>query len=288
LHQHRQELCEDITPVCPRESGGGWCGRRRRSAAQSMDATFFSIVSVTAVSLVSVLALASLSLSDVRLRKVSASLISFAAGTLLGDAFIHLIPTSFGFPHPPIRQSLLMLGGMMLFFIVEKFMRHRHGALHAEPPKLTLAKPELATINLLGDAIHNFIDGVLIAASYLADLSLGLTTTVAVLCHEIPQELGDFSILTHSGISPRKAVLFNFGCASMAILGTVVTLLMGSVVERTLVTAMLPITAGGFVYLAAADLIPELQHDRSFGSLITQSGLMCFGMTLMAALSLWE
>jgi zinc and cadmium transporter len=219
---------------------------------------------------------------------LSGTLISFAAGTLLGDAFIHLIPESFSSEEQPLRQSLLILAGMMTFFAVEKIMRHRHGAFHAEEHSGGPVKSELAAMNLIGDAVHNLIDGVLIGASYLVDTSLGVTTTVAVLFHEIPQELGDFSVLVHSGVSPRKAVLFNFGSASVAILGTVMALVAGTFARDTVVSVLVPATAGGFVYLAAADLIPELQHERSLESLLRQTGLMALGIAVMVALTVLE
>lgn len=249
---------------------------------------FLSILSVIGVSLASFLGLMSLSLSEARIRKLSAILVSFAVGSLLGDAFIHLIPACFSTQNPPLGQSLLILAGMMTFFIVEKLMRHRHGVTHVQHSEGEKTRPELVAINLFGDAIHNFIDGVLIGASYLASPSLGVSTTVAVLFHEIPQELGDFSILVHSGIKPRRAALFNFASASVAILGTVMALLAGAIAQAAVVTVLIPVTAGGFVYLAAADLIPELQHDRSLRSLVTQSGLMAMGMALMAILAVME
>jgi zinc and cadmium transporter len=206
-------------------------------------------------------------MSEARIRRLAIFFVSFAVGVLLGDAFIHLIPESFGGTRPrgnPLEQSLLVLGGMMVFFVVEKLLRHSHGVLHAHHHGgHTLAHAELAAINILGDAIHNFIDGVLIGASYLAGPTLGMSTTIAVVLHEIPQELADFGILIHSGLSVRKAVLINLGSASIAIVGTAIALLVGSLARVAVTGLLLPITAGGFVYLAAADLIPELQHDRS-------------------------
>jgi zinc and cadmium transporter len=253
-----------------------------------MNAQLLAIISVFGVSLASFSGLFALSLSADRLQRLSTTLISFAAGSLLGDAFIHLIPNSFAAGRPPLGQSLRVLGGMLMFFVVEKLMRHRHGAAHAGDHGIGAGRPELATINLLGDALHNFIDGVLIGASYLSSVWLGISTTIAVLFHEIPQELGDFSILIHSGMKPRTAVLLNFASASIAILGAVCALVAGSFAGTWLVPALIPVTAGGFVYLAAADLIPELQHDRSLASLLTQSGLMALGMGLMAVLTLLE
>jgi zinc and cadmium transporter len=253
-----------------------------------MNSAFLSVVSVAAISMVSFVGLLAFSLNELRLRRLSTILISFAAGSLLGDAFIHLIPASFESREPPLRQSLLMLAGMMTFFAVEKIMRHRHGALHAGDHLGNPARPELAAMNVIGDAVHNLIDGILSGASYLAETSLGITTTVAVLFHEIPQEMGDFSILVHSGLSPRKAVLFNFASGSVAILGTAMALLAGTLSREAVISVLVPATAGGFIYLAAADLIPELQHERTLGSLVRQVGLMALGIGVMVVLTLLE
>jgi zinc and cadmium transporter len=208
----------------------------------------------------------------------------------LGDAFIHLIPETFGRGpggETAMSRSLLILGGMLLFFVVEKLLRHRHGVLHAHHHRHEpLEKPALAGVNILGDAIHNFIDGILIGASYLVSPTLGLSTTLAVLLHEIPQELGDFGILVHSGLSVRKAVLVNLGSASIAILGTALALLLGSVAHESIAGILIPVTAGGFVYLAAADLIPELQHDHSLRSLLVQTALISGGIAVMGLLTM--
>ncbi len=247
-----------------------------------------TIISVAGVSLVSLIGLFTLSLTKARLRKIASVFISFAVGALLGDSFIHLIPETFSQADPPLRSSLLILAGMMIFFVVEKLLRHRHGILHDHHHPGAVRHPELATINVLGDALHNFIDGVLIGVSYLASPTLGFSTTIAVLFHEIPQEFGDFGILVHSGLSVRNAVLLNLASASTSILGAVLALIAGSVAQETVVLFLLPVAAGGFVYLAAADLIPELQHDRSLRGLVSQTSLMSLGMGLMAVLAIIE
>ncbi|EKD41578.1 MAG: hypothetical protein ACD_73C00645G0001, partial [uncultured bacterium] len=206
-----------------------------------------SLLSVTAVSLVSLVGLFTLSMNELRLHSLAILFVSFAVGALLGDAFIHLIPESFTIDSslPPLVWSLLILGGMMLFFLVEKLLRHRYGIFCVE-----VKKPELAVINILGDAIHNFIDGVLIGASYLVSPALGISTTIAVFLHEVPQEFGDFGILIHSGLNVRKAVFINLASGAVAIFGTIITLIVGSVVQKTIVATLIPITAGGFIYIA--------------------------------------
>jgi zinc and cadmium transporter len=247
-----------------------------------------SLLSVGAVSLVSLVGLTILSLSEARLRRLAAVLVSFAVGALLGDAFIHLVPEAFASSVLALSPSLLILGGMLLFFVLEKFLRHEHGPLHRHHHPEDGARLELATINIIGDAIHNFIDGVLIGASYLANPTLGVSTTIAVLFHEIPQEFSDLGILIHSGFSVRTAVLVNLASASVAILGTIVALLLGAVAGTVVTTVLIPVTAGGFVYIAAADLIPELQHDRTGRGLVIQAGLIFVGMAVMGFLAILE
>jgi len=250
------------------------------------------MASVVAVSLVSLVGLATISMNEARIRRLATIFVSFAVGALLGDAFIHLIPETFAADSSAgtrLAGSLWVLGGMLLFFVVEKLLRHRHGVLHEyhHGPE-AIGQPALAAVNILGDAIHNFIDGVLIGASYLASPTLGVTTTLAVFLHEIPQELGDFGILIHSGLSVRSAVLLNLASASVAILGTAFALICGSVAGGVVAGVLIPITAGGFVYVAAADLIPELQHDRSLLGLVVQTSLVMLGIGVMGLLAFFE
>lgn len=246
-----------------------------------------TIASVVAVSLVSLVGVALLPLDERRLRGVATVLVSFAVGALLGDAFIHLLPEAFR-GGEGLRPSLLVLAGMLLFFVVEKLLRHAHGPLHQRAHAEGRARPELAAINVIGDGVHNFIDGVLVAASWLSGPTLGLSTTLAVLLHEIPQELGDFGVLLHSGLPPRKAVLLNLASASASVAGAVATLAIGGGAAPAVTGTLLPIAAGGFVYIAAADLVPELQHDRSLRALLVQGSLISAGIAVMALLTLLE
>lgn len=247
-----------------------------------------SLASVAAVSLVSLVGVATLSLDAARLRRLAVVLVSFAAGALLGDAFIHLVPEAFARCGPGLRPSLLVLAGMLLFFVVEKLLRHAHGPLYLHAHGGATPRPELAAINVVGDAVHNFLDGALIAASWLASPTLGLSTTVAVLLHELPQELGDFGVLVHSGLGVRRAVWLNLASACVAFLGAGLTLVAGSGAARAVTEPLVPIAAGGFVYIAAADLIPELQHDRSLRALAVQASLLTAGIAVMALLAAVE
>jgi zinc and cadmium transporter len=254
-----------------------------------MTTWILSMLSVVGVSLVSLVGLTTVSASPARMRRVAELLVSLAVGTLLGDAFIHLIPEALAVTGAPrLEPPLLVLGGMMTFFVVEKLLRHRHGPLHDYYHPEENRRPELAAINLFGDAVHNFIDGALIAASYLVSPELGFSTTIAVVLHEIPQELGDFGVLIHSGLSVREALVLNLASASVAILGAVLTLLVGAAAGPIVGEILVPVTAGGFVYIAAADLIPELQHDRTLRGLLAQASLIVAGIAVMAVFALVE
>ena len=246
----------------------------------------FAFLSVTAVSAVSLGGLLTLSMSEVRVRRLATFFVSFAVGALLGDTFIHLVPEIFAGARgrEALRGSLLILGGILLFFIVEKLLRHEHGLLHRHHHQEAV-RPELAAVNVLGDAIHNYIDGLLIGASWLVSPALGISTTLAVLLHEIPQELGDFGILIHSGLTVRQATLLNVASAAIAILGTATAVVAGAIAHQQVTEVLVPVTAGGFVYIAAANLIPELQHDRSLRALAVQTTLISGGIVAMALLA---
>lgn len=247
-----------------------------------------AFASVTLVGAVSLAGMLTLSMSETRVRRLATFFVSFAAGALLGDTFIHLVPEIFADARGPnaLRASLLILAGMLLFFVVEKLLRHQHGLLHRHHHHEGIERPELAGVNILGDAIHNYIDGLLIGASWLASPALGISTTLAVLLHEIPQELGDFGILIHSGLTVRQAALLNAASAAVAILGTATAVLAGAIAHQQMIRVLVPLTAGGFVYIAAADLIPELQHDRSLRALVVQTALIACGIAVMALLTL--
>jgi len=248
-----------------------------------------SLASVAVISLVSLVGLGTLSLNLSRVRKLATWLVSLTVGTLLGSAFIHLIPETFATTTASMLQpSLLVLAGILLFFVVEKLLPCRGEPLHQRLDIRESNRPELVGINIIGDGIHNFIDGVLIGASYLVSPTLGISTTIAVLLHEIPQELGDFGIRVHSGLHIHKAILLNLASASVAIIGTIVTLDAGTTGGMAIITVIVPITAGGFVHIAAADLIPDLQRDRSFRRLLAQASLIALGMALMAVLTVVE
>ena len=246
-----------------------------------MDAFFYAIASVLAVSCASLVGIITLLLRKDWLAKALLVLVSFSAGTLLGDAFIHLLPeaTEQGFT---LAVSLSFIAGIAVFFSLEKFVHWRH----CHTPTSKQHPHPVAFMNLVGDGLHNFIDGLVIGASYLASIPLGITTTLAVVFHEIPQEMGDFGVLLNAGLSKRKAVLFNFISALTAVAGGAVAFAVGSSVEG-FSAALVPFTAGGFVYIAVADLIPEMHKEtRPVKSALQLLGLAAGVAVMLALLSL--
>ncbi|MFQ5647971.1 MAG: ZIP family metal transporter [Candidatus Aenigmatarchaeota archaeon] len=243
-------------------------------------AWLYTLLSVILVSLISFVGVLTISLNMERLKKVLLYLVSFAAGGLLGGAFIHLIPEAVGEFGMTASFSLYLLGGIVLFFILEKFICWRH----CHHPTTNSHPHPFAYMNLLGDGVHNFIDGLIIAASYLVSIPLGVATTIAVILHEIPQEIGDFGVLVHGGFSRKRALGMNFLTALTAVAGAVVVLLLGAV--EGLGAFLLPLAAGGFIYIAGSDLIPELHKEMSMRKSGVQLLFIVLGIAIMYLLTL--
>ena len=247
-----------------------------------MDATAalpWTIATVIVVSGLSLIGAVTLVVRAGILERSLLALISFAAGALLGDAFIHLLPeiaeSEAGFD---LTASFCLLGGVLAFFVLEKVL-HWH---HAHYPHEEVVHP-VAVTNLVGDGLHNFVDGSIIAGSFLVSKELGIATAIAVVLHEIPQELGDFAILVRAGLKPRRALALNALTALAALLGAAATLALSSAVggiERVLV----PVTAGAFVYIASTDLLPELHKEPDARRSAVQLAGVLAGMAVMTAL----
>lgn len=237
-----------------------------------------AIISILVVSLISFSGIIFLKLSNKQLEKLIFIWVSLAVGVILGNTFLHLIPESFEFFSHNHLPSLLICGGIVLFFIAEKALHWHHH--HVGGSKI---KP-LGKISLLADGIHNFTDGVLIAAAWMTDSWLGLSTTIAVCVHEVPQEIADFGILLHAGYTRKRALMWNFVSALTALLGTLVMLWAGHWILN-LSQYILPVAAGGFIYLAGSDLIPELNKHVSKYATIIQVIMVIAGIAIMYLLS---
>lgn len=186
--------------------------------------------------------------------KVTASLVSFAAGMLLATAFFDLLPEAAGGEIEIAHVFFLTFLGIVTFFFLERFVLwfHHHDEPHETRPS--------AVLILLGDALHNFIDGVAIAAAYLTNPALGLTTTLTIAAHEIPQEIADFSVLLAGGMKKNRALFFNFLSGLTALAGAISGFYFLENLEGLLPLA-LAFTAGMFIYIACADLIPDLHKE---------------------------
>jgi zinc and cadmium transporter len=239
----------------------------------------YAIASVILVSLVSLIGIITISVSEERLRSALFVLVSLAAGAMFGDTFIHLLPESFQKSGETLVPSICVLAGILAFFVLEKFLLWRHQHTVAASNRID----PLGYLNLVADGVHNLIDGMMIGASYLVSLPIGIATTLAVVFHEIPQEIGDFGILLHAGFTKRRALFFNFLSATLALLGTAVALLVGSSLE-SFSAVMLPFTAGGFIYIAGSDLLPELQKELKAAKSLVQLAAMIAGIGLMLIL----
>jgi zinc and cadmium transporter len=243
----------------------------------------YALAGVFVVNLVSLIGVLFLSIKPLTLENNLRLLVSFAVGGLFGDAFIHLLPQAFARAGPTLPASLLCICGIVIFMILEKTIlwKHHHAGHGEDHPRPVVA------MNLTADGLHNFIDGLLIGASFAAGIGLGITTTIAVLLHEIPQEVGDFGILVYAGISIRRALVYNFLCSLTATVGVIVSLLVGPKLAGYS-DAMVPLTAGGFIYMAGSTLIPVLQKHVKASAFVKELLSLLAGVGIMALLTRLE
>ena len=211
----------------------------------------YAIVCTVAVSLVSFSGLFLISLKAETLKGTLIFLICFAIGTLLGNTFFHLLPEAYFHISDTSLTAWFVSGGFLAFLLVDRLL-HAHSAKYTEKHIKTYGY-----LSLYADALHNLTDGILIAVAWMTSPELGVASTVAIMLHEIPQEISDFGILLRAGFSKKKALLYNFYSASTAVLGTVLTLWIGTEISH-LSIYILPCAAGGFIYLAVAVLLPEV------------------------------
>jgi zinc and cadmium transporter len=207
--------------------------------------------------------------------KVSHLLISFAAGTLLGTAFFDLMPEASEDSSVKLVLFFTLLG-FLFFFLLERFIHwihHDHSGGHTDE------KPTVALINI-GDSIHNAIDGVAIAATFLFSIPLGIITAIAVSVHEIPQEIGDFAVMLKRGVKPKKVLLYNFLSSCAAIVAALLTFMFGTQIKEYL-PFLISITAGFFIYISASDLIPEIHENNKKGFAFLESFFLVLGVAVV-------
>jgi zinc and cadmium transporter len=245
-----------------------------------MTASTQAVLGVSFISLLSLIGVLTIRMSTEQLNRLIPTVLSLAVGALLGDAFLHLLPEAYGSKLSPISVGLLVLAGNVAFFLVEHLMRlPRQAAQGGE------IKP-LGPMSIVANSIHNVVDGMLVGGAFLVSSRLGIATLTAVALHEIPHEAANFGILLHANYTRGTATLINFLVGLGAMLGVFLALLIGA---RTAAFAsfLLPFTAGCFLYLACADLMPSLlkqQNRRQIGrqicSMLIGIGIMFFLLRL--------
>ncbi|MBT4192248.1 MAG: ZIP family metal transporter [Candidatus Diapherotrites archaeon] len=233
-------------------------------------------IAILIISLVSLLGVFTLSINRKRLDNSLDLLVSLSVGALLGGVFLHLIPEL-------VEEgvfsdvSIFVLGGILLFFVLEKFVfwHHCHKSEHEHLC--------FSYMNLVGDGLHNLLDGVLLAGAFLINVQVGFATAIAVLLHEIPQEIGDFGVLMKGGFSRKKALLANFATALTAFIGAIIALVFNAFVIGV-VPIIVAIAAGGFIYIAGTDLIPELHKNPNAKESLLQLVFILIGVGAMGVL----
>lgn len=244
-----------------------------------MDILFNSLIATFLVSVISFIGILSLFFKDRILNKIVFYLVAISAGSLMGGAFLHLIPEameSVGSGHGVDNVALSILVGFIAFFILERVLHwhhcHKHGGDCSVHP--------FTYLNLIGDGLHNCIDGVVIIAAFSVSYELGIATTMSIILHEIPQEISDFGVLVYGGFTKSKALAFNFMSGLLALVGAFLGYLLINAAQGAM-PILLGLTAGGFIYVSASDLIPEMHKESKFSkSLIA---FICFflGVSLM-------
>ena len=245
---------------------------------------FYSIASVVIVSFVSLAGIFAISLKEKVLKNCVFLTVSLAVGALLGDAFIHLIPEAFENINKPTLVSVMVIAGILVFFVIEKFLHWHHHSPSEERAGIIHSSGQMI---LISDGVHNFIDGLIIGASYLVSIEVGIATTIAVILHEIPQEIGDFGVLINSGYTRARALWLNFLSAVMAVVGVIVALLVADT-GKFLTIWLIPLSAGGFIYIALSDLIPELHKTKSVRQSVLQLAVIAIGVMAMLVLLVLE
>lgn len=240
---------------------------------------FLIIVSSLLISLIAFVGVVSLAVKDEVLDRILLCLVGFAAGALIGGAFLHLLPETVE-KSTSMNVFLALSLGFFLFFLLEKLLwRHCHkGKCEVHP---------FAYINLIGDGVHNFIDGLVMAASFLSGVELGIVTSLAVAFHEVPQEIGDFGVLVYGGLEKSRALILNFLTALTVIIGGFVGYFLSSHIGESMIF-ILPFTAGGFIYIAASDLIPELHREVNPKRSLASFAVFFLGFVFMLLVKLYS
>lgn len=240
----------------------------------------FALLATISISLLSLLSVASLLLLKKQLHKIIHLLLALAAGTLMADAFFHLLPESIEILGAELSLQVTF-AAFLGFFLIEKLLGWHH--CHKDHCEVH----SVAYMNLIGDSVHNFIDGLIIAASFAVGWEVGAGASLAIILHELPQELGDFGVLLHAGLSKKQAIFFNFFVSLFAVLGVLIGQWLFNFSEVA-IHHLLAIAAGGFLYIAAADLLPEIRAEKSLWKLLQSLLFVAIGIVTIYLLKFLE
>ncbi|MFX1274188.1 MAG: ZIP family metal transporter [Promethearchaeota archaeon] len=268
----------------------------------------FGFLVIFGISCISLVGLFMISLKEITLDRILFILIAFATGTILATALFDLIPEAIhqmeelnaeGVAIPENFVFFFVIAGFIIFFIIERFIYWFHGHAHEHENKMVcyeniiegknkLLQKEnqikgFALLNLFGDGLHNFLDGIVILVAFLNGIPMGIIITLAVIFHEFPQEIGDFAILVYGGFSKKKALIFNFLSAIIAIAGGVFALFLSSFIE-SFNLFILAFSGGGFLYLASTELLPELLDQKDLKKSVIQAFIFICGIILIISL----
>jgi len=246
-----------------------------------MQALIYSLIAALGVSAISLVGVLIIGASKRKLETMLFYLVSFSAGSLLGGAFFHLLPEAIE-EGEPLSVFKVAVVGFILFFVLERVLRWHHcHKMHCDTHKI------IGYQNLVGDGVHNFVDGLIIISAFWVDVSLGMAVTLSVMLHEIPQEIGDFGVLLYSGFSKTKAIMFNLLSALLSVVGVLVGFVLIAKIE-SVVGFLLPFAAGGFMYISASDLIPELHREKNVIKSLVASILFALAILFMLLLKIGE
>ena len=245
----------------------------------------YIVLATLAGGVLSVLIAASLTVA--LLGRIVRHLVSLSVGVLLGTALLHVLPEAFESKVEPQRLFATLLGGLLFFFLLEKAELYRHGHHHEGDGHDHHHGSDADQAGrggwsvLVGDSIHNFCDGIIIAAAFLADFQLGVVTSAAIIAHEIPQEVGDYIVLLNAGFSRGKALFYNAVSGLASVVGGVLGYFVVGPWEA-LFPYLLVAASSSFVYVAVADLLPQLQRRLPLRSTLAQLGWIAAGLLLVS------
>ncbi len=239
-----------------------------------MNTLFSIIISTFIVSLMSLAGIIAFQFREKTLNRILLSLVALSAGALIGGAFLHLIPETLELMDYT-KALALVVCGFVLFFVIEKFLYWRH--CHMANCKIH----SFAYMSLFGDSVHNIIDGMIIAASFAVNGAIGLASTIAIIFHEVPQEIGEFGVLVYGGFEKKRALLLKFLTALLTVAGGLIGFFIASY-SLEFVKILLPFAAGGFIYIASADLVPEIKKGAvSLKTAIINFAIFITGILIM-------